>query len=111
MSGTFELRRTANGDFTFRLVSGQGQIIVSSANYKARASARNGIASVRKNALESGRYERRISTAGRHYFILKARNGEPIAQSPMLASVQDVQAAIDLLKQTVTEADVADVSL
>ncbi|MDE2609888.1 MAG: DUF1508 domain-containing protein, partial [Burkholderiales bacterium] len=50
MSGTFELRRTANGDFTFRLVSGQGQIIVSSANYKARASARNGIASVRKNA-------------------------------------------------------------
>jgi len=56
MSGKFELKKSANGQYYFNLKSSNGQIILSSEMYKAKASALNGIESIRKNCKTDGRY-------------------------------------------------------
>ena len=46
----FELYKDKGGEFRFRLKAGNGQIIGKSEGYKAKASAKKGIASIAKNA-------------------------------------------------------------
>ncbi|MGH9112424.1 MAG: YegP family protein [Acidimicrobiales bacterium] len=50
MAGKFELYTDAGGKFRFRLRASNGQIIASSEAYNSKASALNGIESVKKNA-------------------------------------------------------------
>jgi len=50
MAGKFELYKDAKGKFRFRLNAGNGEIIAVGEAYDSKASARNGIASVQKNA-------------------------------------------------------------
>ncbi len=50
MAGKFELYRDRGGKFRFRLKAGNGQIIAVSEAYESKASAVNGIKSVKRNA-------------------------------------------------------------
>jgi uncharacterized protein len=50
MAGKFELYKDAGGKFRFRLKAGNGEIIPSSEAYNSKASAQNGIESVKTNA-------------------------------------------------------------
>lgn len=50
MAGKFELYKDKGGKFRFRLKAGNGQIIAVSEAYESKASAVNGINSVKKNA-------------------------------------------------------------
>ena len=50
MAGKFELYKDKGGKFRFRLKASNGEIIASSEGYSSKASAKNGIASVQKNA-------------------------------------------------------------
>ena len=52
-------------------LAGNGQIVLVSEMYQAKASAVNGIESVRKSAPLSDRYDKLISKTGKHYFTLK----------------------------------------
>ena len=58
MAGTFELKQAKNGQYMFNLKAGNGEIILTSEMYKAKAGAENGITSVRTNAPIDARYER-----------------------------------------------------
>jgi len=49
----FELYQDNSGEYRFRLKARNGEIIATSESYKAKASAENGIASVKKNAPEA----------------------------------------------------------
>ena len=49
----FELYQDKGGEFRFRLKAGNGENIGKSEGYKAKASARKGIASVGRNAAEA----------------------------------------------------------
>ena len=53
MAGKFELKKSKNDKFYFSLLAGHGQAILSSEMYEAKASAVNGIESVKKNAAEA----------------------------------------------------------
>lgn len=53
MAGKFELYSDASGKFRFRLKAGNGQVIATSEAYESKASALNGIESVRKNAADA----------------------------------------------------------
>ena len=81
MAGKFELYRDKAGEFRFRLKAGNGQVILASEGYKARASAENGIESVRKNSAVDARFERTDAKKGKHRFNLKASNGQVIGTS------------------------------
>jgi uncharacterized protein YegP (UPF0339 family) len=51
MAAKFELYKDAKGEFRWRLISSNGQMIANSGEgYKTKASATNGIESVKKNA-------------------------------------------------------------
>ncbi len=50
MAGKFELYKDKAGKFRFRLKASNGQIIAVGEPYKTKASARNGIDSVKRHA-------------------------------------------------------------
>lgn len=83
MAGKFEIYKDKAGEFRFRLKAGNGENILASEGYKARAGAENGIASVRKNAADPARFEKKSSSGGKPYFVLKAANHEIIGNSEM----------------------------
>ena len=86
MAGKFELKKSKNGKFFFNLLASNGQIILSSEMYEAKASAGNGIESVKKNGADAARYDKLTGKDGSPYFTLKATNGQVIGQSQMYAS-------------------------
>ena len=50
MAGKFEIYEDKAGKFRFRLKAGNGQVIAVSEAYESKASAENGIESVKTNA-------------------------------------------------------------
>jgi uncharacterized protein len=84
--GKFIIKKASNGEFYFNLKADNGEIILTSEMYKARDSAVNGIASVKKNAIDPARFESKLSKSEKHYFVLKAGNHEVIGQSEMYNS-------------------------
>lgn len=83
MPGKFELKKSKNDKFFFTLHASNGQTLLTSEMYEAKASALNGIESVKKNAGDDGRYGRLAGKDGSPYFVLKAGNGQVIGQSQM----------------------------
>jgi uncharacterized protein len=83
MAGTFELKTASNGEIYFHLKAANGEKILASEMYKAKAGALNGIESVKKNAPVEARYEKLVSNNSKPYFVLKAGNGEVIGKSEM----------------------------
>jgi uncharacterized protein YegP (UPF0339 family) len=53
MAGKFVLKKDSAGKFRFNLVASNGQVLVSSEAYESKASALNGIDSVKRNAAEA----------------------------------------------------------
>jgi len=84
---SYEIKTDAAGKFRFNLKAGNGQVILSSQGYAAKADALNGIASVQKHGPDEANFERKDSTKGEPYFVLKAKNGVVIGQSEMYSSV------------------------
>ena len=86
MAGKFELYLDKAGEYRFRLKAGNGEIILASEGYKQKASALNGIESVRKNSADDARFERKEASSGSPMFNLKASNGQVIGTSEMYSS-------------------------
>ena len=89
--GKYVIKETKTG-FTFRLKAGNGEIIGVSETYNSESACKNGIESVRKNAVAAGledqtvegskcknpKFEVYKDKAGEFRFRLKAANGEII---------------------------------
>ena len=86
MSGKFELFKDKAGEFRFRLKAANGEIILASEGYKARAGAENGIESVRENSQNEARFERKKTKSGEYMFNLIASNGQVIGTSESYTS-------------------------
>ena len=86
MAGKFELKKSKNDKYFFSLLAGNGQIILTSEMYESKASAVNGIESVKKNSPDDARYERLTGKNDAPYFVLKAGNHQVIGNSQMYAS-------------------------
>ncbi len=84
--GKFVISLRKNGEYQFNLKAGNGQTILSSEGYSAKASCENGIESVRKNSQDSTMYDKKIAANGKFYFNLKAGNGQIIGNSEMYES-------------------------
>lgn len=108
MAGKFELNKSKNDKFFFSLLAGNGQKILGSEMYEAKASALNGIESVKKNASQDGRYDRLTGKDGSPYFTLKATNGQVIGNSQMYASTAARDAGIESCKNNAPGATTAD---
>ncbi len=82
--GYFKLFKSdKNGEFYFNLKAGNHETILASEGYKARTGAENGIESVKSNAPDDSKYDRKEAKNGQFYFNLKASNGQIIGTSEM----------------------------
>ena len=86
MAGKFELKKSKNDKYFFSLLAGNGQTILGSEMYETKASALNGIESVKKNSPDDARYDRLTGKNDAPYFVLKAGNHQVIGNSQMYAS-------------------------
>jgi len=83
-TGYYELKKVAK--FSFNLKAANHEVVLTSQTYESKASAENGIASVQSNGGSEANFERRTSSAGQPYFVLKASNGQIIGTSEMYSS-------------------------
>jgi uncharacterized protein YegP (UPF0339 family) len=106
MAARFEIKKTANGEFMFNLKAANGEIILTSETYKAKRSAEGGIASVKKNAVDETRFDRKVATDGQHYFVLKARNHEVIGKSELYPATAAMEKGIASVKKNAPNASI-----
>ncbi len=110
MAGKFEIKRAKDGQFYFNLKAGNGEVILTSEMYKQKASAENGIESVRKNAQDENRFEVRTAKNGQDYFVLKATNGQEIGRSEMYKSSSGCKNGMQSVQKNAPEAKLVDIS-
>lgn len=108
--GKFEIKVAKSGQHFFNLKSGNGQIILTSEMYETKAACENGIASVKKNAPDDARYDRKEGANGKHHFNLKAGNHQVIGSSQMYADVAGMNNGIESVKKNAPEAEVVEVA-
>ena len=111
--GKYVIKETKTG-FTFRLKAGNGEIIGVSEVYTALSSAKNGIASVAKNApiaavedqtvegfekAKNPKFEIYTDKAGELRFRLKAGNGEIILASEGYSSMSGCKNGIESVRK------------
>jgi len=104
----FELKKS-NDKFHFVLKAGNGQVILSSQMYASKASATNGIESVKKNCGNDNSWERKTAKNGKFHFNLKSSNGQIVGSSQMYASESGMNNGIESIKKNAPEAEVKEV--
>lgn len=104
----FEITTDKAGKFRFKLTAKNGQVILTSEGYAAKSGCKNGIASVKKNAGDDSRYERKTSTNGKHYFNLLAANKQVIGSSEMYNSKASMENGIKSVGTNAPDAQVVD---
>ena len=107
--GKFEVYQDAKTEYRFRLKAGNGQTILASEGYAAKAGCMNGIESVRENSQYDQRFERKQSTNGKHYFNLKATNGQIIGTSELYEATSGMENGIASVKTNAPNAPVEEV--
>ncbi len=109
MAGKFEMYTDKAGEFRFRLNASNGQAILASEGYKDKSGCMNGIESVKKNAPDEARYERKQTATGKFMFNLKAGNHQVIGTSQSYASEASRDNGIESVKKNAPEATVVEV--
>jgi uncharacterized protein len=110
MAAKFELKSAKNGQFMFNLKAANGEVILTSEQYKEKSAAMKGIESVKKNAANDAMFERKTAKDGHAYFVLKAANHEVIGKSEMYKSTSSMENGIASVKKNGPEARVEDIA-
>ncbi len=110
MAGKFELKKSNTGQFMFNLKAANNQIVLTSELYRDKAGAQGGIESVKKHAGNDANYERKTSSKGEAYFVLKSTNQQVIGRSEMYSSVSAMENGIASVKANAPGATVVDLA-
>ena len=117
--GKFAIKETKTG-IKFDLKAGNGEVILTSEVYTTEAACRNGIDSIKRNALspvedqtvegfeslKHPKYEVYTDKAGEFRFRLKARNGEIIGVSEGYKAKASCFNGIESVKKNAPEAEI-----
>jgi len=104
----FKITKRVNGEYQFVLKAGNGETILVSEGYNAKAGCLNGIESVRINSQIDSRFDRKMSSNNKHYFNLKAANGEIIGTSEMYEAHSGMENGIASVKANTLTATIED---
>ncbi|WP_420148440.1 YegP family protein [Spirosoma sp.] len=106
--GKFVVTKRANDQFYFNLQAGNGQVILTSEGYTSKAGCLNGVESVKNNAQDDSKFDRKESVNGKHYFNLKATNGQIIGTSQMYESAAGRDNGIESVRNNAPDATIED---
>ena len=110
MASAFVIKKGGTDKFHFNLRAGNNEIILTSETYEAKASAENGIESVRKNSQDDARFIRKTAKDESPYFVLTSTNGQVIGTSEMYSSTTAMERGIESVKANAPKAPVVDES-
>lgn len=88
-----------DGQFYFNLKAGNHEIIVQSEGYTTKQNAINGLESVQDNCTDDSNFVRKTAKDGSPYFVLRAKNNEPIGRSEMYSSIPAMENGIRSVKE------------
>ena len=108
MPGQFEYYKVKAGDFRFRLVTANGDVILCSDQYKSKLGCTKGIESVRVNASNPDNFVMESTQNGSHRFNLLSLNGRVIGVSKNFASTSAYNNGITSVARIARGADVVD---
>lgn len=94
----FIIKTGSNSQYYFSLKADNGQKILTSEWYTSKVACQGGIDSVKSNAKDDSKYEKKTSTNNKYYFNLKASNGQIIGTSEMYESSSARDAGIESLR-------------
>ncbi|MDG2938831.1 YegP family protein [Bisgaard Taxon 10/6] len=106
--GWYELKSAKDGQFMFNLIAANGQTILTSELYKAKASAENGIESVQKNGLDEANFEFRTTKSDQPYFVLKAKNHQEIGRSQYYSSQEAAKNGVKSVMNNAATTEIKD---
>ena len=95
----FQIYKSSNKKFYFRLRAGNGQVILQSQGYKSKPAAKNGINSVRRNGTSVKNFVINQSRNKKRYFNLVSGNKEIIGSSQMYTRLTNCKAGIAAVKK------------
>ena len=104
----FEIFKGKSDQFFFHLKAGNGEVILASQGYTAKASCQNGVSSVAKNSADEANFEKKTAKDGRYYFVLHAANKQIIGNSQMYKSSSSRDNGIHSVHDNATKAEVID---
>jgi uncharacterized protein len=97
--GKYVISKAKNGGNYFNLKATNGQIILTSGMYPSLDDCTAGIESVRQNCTDDAMYERKTSSNNKHFFNLKAPDGQMLGKSEMYESVANMEKGIASVKR------------
>ena len=108
MPGKFEIKTASNGKFFFNLKAANGEVILTSQQYKDIAYAKKGIASVQANAADEANFEVKDAKNGEQYFVLKAGNQQVIGKSETYPTEAALKKGIASVQQNAADATIVE---
>lgn len=105
---TFELYADKADQFRFRLKAGNGEIILASQGYSAKASALNGIESVKANAPDDANYECKSTEVGASFNLLAA-NQQVVGSSQVYTTEAARDNGIESVKRNAPTANILEI--
>ena len=109
--GKFVIKTQKDGQFYFNLLAGNGQSILKSEDYTTKQACENGIASVKSNAGNDARFEKKESKNGKPFFNLKAGNGQIIGSSELYETTASRDNGIESVKNNAPDASVEEATV
>lgn len=107
----FEIFQSENNEkYYFRLKAKNGQVVLSSQGYAGKSGCKNGIESVKENANNDDRYERKEASNGKFHFNLLAANKQIIGSSQMYAGKSGMEKGIESVKSIAADATIEDLT-
>lgn len=103
----FKIEQSKSG-FRFNLLAANGEPILRSETYAAKAGAKRGIASVKKHAGDDSNYVRKEAKNGQPFFNLRAANNKVIGTSEMYSSASAMENGISSVKKSAAAAAIED---
>jgi uncharacterized protein YegP (UPF0339 family) len=97
--GKYEISHSRGGENYFNLKATNGQIVLTSVMYSSANDCTNAIISARECCTDDNMYERKISSNNKHFFNLKASNGQVIGMSEMYESAANMEKGIASVKR------------
>jgi len=110
MPAKFAIKQAKNGKFYFNLLATNGEVILTSQMYASKATTKKGIASVQANASQAGQFEEKSNKAGKHYFVLKAKNHQVIGTGEAYSGAAAMKKGIRSVATNAPKAKVEDLS-
>lgn len=98
------------GEFRFRFLCGRGEArLRASEGYNAKANAIKGINSLLKNVHDDKRVDFKVNARGKHFFTVKARNGNILAISRNHEELDAVEEEIAVIRSEIADAEIVEV--